>query len=133
MKRIWKERKFSYIFEAKPTRNSAFFMQSLYTHCISYEANKGADIEVENFKKNLSEYELAKELAIQEASKTADIGDVEHIIEKKKSTGDVMEEIVHKWDAQKNDFYEKTDTNWTDQIAATEDNFDKELENILGE
>lgn len=27
--------------------------------------SQGADIEVENFKKNLSEYELAKELAIQ--------------------------------------------------------------------
>ena len=35
---------------------------------------------------------------------------------------------MHKGDAQKNYFYEKTVTNWIDQIAATEDNFDKELE-----
>jgi snRNA-activating protein complex subunit 1 len=33
-KRIWMERKFSYIFEARYTKNSAFFMQSLYAHCI---------------------------------------------------------------------------------------------------
>lgn len=71
---------------------------------------------------------------LKEASKTTDIKDVEHIIEKK-TAGDVMESIVHKWDAQKNDFYEKTDMIIRpDQlVAAIEDNFDKELENILGE
>ncbi|KAJ3674382.1 hypothetical protein LUZ60_004998 [Juncus effusus] len=35
-KRIWKEKKFSYIFASKPSKNSAFFMQSLYTHCIGH-------------------------------------------------------------------------------------------------
>jgi Small nuclear RNA activating complex (SNAPc), subunit 1 len=35
MKTKWKERKCSYIFEAKPTTNSAFFMQSLYAHSLS--------------------------------------------------------------------------------------------------
>jgi hypothetical protein len=39
---------------------------------------------------------------------------------------------VHKWNAQKDDFYEKTDVIRPDQIMDTEDNFDKELENILG-
>jgi hypothetical protein len=57
---------------------------------------------------------------------------VEHIIEKK-TAGDVMESIVHKWNTQKDDFYEKTDIIQPDQIIDTEDNFDKELEKILGE
>lgn len=34
MKRVWVSRKFSYIFEASPSNNLAFFMQSLYAHTI---------------------------------------------------------------------------------------------------
>lgn len=34
MKRVWSSRKFSYIYEACPSTNQAFFMQSLYAHCI---------------------------------------------------------------------------------------------------
>ncbi|XP_039123968.1 uncharacterized protein LOC120260539 isoform X1 [Dioscorea cayenensis subsp. rotundata] len=34
-KRLWAARKFSYIYEARPTTNSAFFMQSLFSYCIS--------------------------------------------------------------------------------------------------
>ncbi|KVI01337.1 Small nuclear RNA activating complex (SNAPc), subunit SNAP43 [Cynara cardunculus var. scolymus] len=34
MKRIWLSKKFSCIFEAKPTTKLGFFMQSLYTHCL---------------------------------------------------------------------------------------------------
>ncbi|KAH7682955.1 snRNA-activating protein complex subunit 1 protein [Dioscorea alata] len=33
-KRVWAARKFSYIYEARPTTNSAFFMQSLFSYCI---------------------------------------------------------------------------------------------------
>ncbi|TKY54820.1 Small nuclear RNA activating complex (SNAPc), subunit SNAP43 [Spatholobus suberectus] len=36
MKRVWLSRKFSYIYEAAPSTNLAFFMQSLYAHCIGY-------------------------------------------------------------------------------------------------
>lgn len=36
MKRIWLSKKFSCIYEAKPTTKLGFFMQSLYTHCIGY-------------------------------------------------------------------------------------------------
>lgn len=36
MKRVWLSRKFSYIYEARPSSNLAFFMQSLYSHSISY-------------------------------------------------------------------------------------------------
>lgn len=38
MKRVWLSRKFSYIYEACPSTNLAFFMQSLYGHCIGYMA-----------------------------------------------------------------------------------------------
>lgn len=36
MKRVWLSRKFSHIYEACPSTNLAFFMQSLYAHCIGY-------------------------------------------------------------------------------------------------
>ncbi|KAJ8450762.1 hypothetical protein Cgig2_021234 [Carnegiea gigantea] len=36
MKRLWLDRKFSYIFEARPSTNLALFMQTLYNHSISY-------------------------------------------------------------------------------------------------
>ncbi|XP_043714178.1 uncharacterized protein LOC122662574 [Telopea speciosissima] len=36
MKKIWLSRKFSYIYEAKPTANLGFFMQSLYAHSIGH-------------------------------------------------------------------------------------------------
>ncbi|XAR68778.1 hypothetical protein NMG60_11000143 [Bertholletia excelsa] len=36
MKRVWLSRKFSFIFEAGPSTNLAFFMQSLYAHSIGY-------------------------------------------------------------------------------------------------
>ncbi|KAJ4952806.1 hypothetical protein NE237_029638 [Protea cynaroides] len=36
MKRVWLSRKFSYIYEAKPAANLAFFMQSLYAHSVGH-------------------------------------------------------------------------------------------------
>ncbi|PIA36595.1 hypothetical protein AQUCO_03300058v1 [Aquilegia coerulea] len=36
MKRIWLSRKFTFIYEARPTTNLAFFMQSLFAHSIHY-------------------------------------------------------------------------------------------------
>ncbi|KAJ9551034.1 hypothetical protein OSB04_015079 [Centaurea solstitialis] len=36
MKRLWLSKRFSCIFEAKPTTKLGFFMQSLYSHCIGY-------------------------------------------------------------------------------------------------
>lgn len=34
MKRIWLSRKFSYIYEARPSSNLTFFMQTLYSQSI---------------------------------------------------------------------------------------------------
>ncbi|KAJ4721099.1 putative Small nuclear RNA activating complex (SNAPc), subunit SNAP43 protein [Melia azedarach] len=36
MKRVWLSRKFSYIYEASPSTNLSFFMQSLYAHTIRH-------------------------------------------------------------------------------------------------
>ncbi|XP_024017279.1 uncharacterized protein LOC21394443 [Morus notabilis] len=36
MKRVWLSKKFSYIYEATPSSNLAFFMQSLFGHAIGY-------------------------------------------------------------------------------------------------
>lgn len=42
MKRVWISKKFSYIYEASPSKNLAFFMQSLYGHCIGYMVSNGS-------------------------------------------------------------------------------------------
>lgn len=34
LKAIWRSRKFSFIFEASPSTNQVFFMQSLFAHAI---------------------------------------------------------------------------------------------------
>ncbi|CAL0307174.1 unnamed protein product [Lupinus luteus] len=36
MKRVWLDRKFSYIYQASPSTKLAFFMQSLFSHSIDY-------------------------------------------------------------------------------------------------
>ncbi|KAL3331900.1 hypothetical protein AABB24_032496 [Solanum stoloniferum] len=36
MKRVWVSKKFSYIFEASPSKDQACFIQSLYAYCIGY-------------------------------------------------------------------------------------------------
>lgn len=41
MKRVWKDRKFSYVYEASPTTHVGLFMQSLYGYTlgkISFDA-----------------------------------------------------------------------------------------------
>jgi snRNA-activating protein complex subunit 1 len=67
------------------------------------------------------------------ASERTDVGDVKHIIENKKIIGDVIGDIVDKWDAQKDEFYEKTRITRPGQIVAADSYFEKELENLLGE
>ncbi|KAI3446888.1 hypothetical protein Pfo_003553 [Paulownia fortunei] len=41
-KRVWLSRKFSFIFEASPSTNQGFFMQSLYAHSIGYMVSAGS-------------------------------------------------------------------------------------------
>ncbi|PIM99841.1 hypothetical protein CDL12_27658 [Handroanthus impetiginosus] len=41
-KRVWLSKKFSFIFEASPSYNQGFFMQSLYAHSIGYMVSNGS-------------------------------------------------------------------------------------------
>ncbi|XP_042980931.1 uncharacterized protein LOC122310825 isoform X2 [Carya illinoinensis] len=261
MKRVWISRKFSYIYEASPSTNLAFFMQSLYAHSIGYmignaslshrlgglyclyclyetqpfkppfriylsigelkkltnlvvdakgkglkvvsplirimleknmflfgsvEINEGSVTETVNqltelqnariqaaYKKLLAntrmehflhmdlgmevdlnvvqkmstEYAEAKKLAIEEASKVADVQDIKHIAEDKNLIGDTMEKITDDWIVHKDIFYRQTRSSQhppeepqqllllkqrEEQLQGDED-FDQELERLLSE
>ncbi|KAM7511795.1 hypothetical protein LguiB_010670 [Lonicera macranthoides] len=223
MKRVWKSRKFSFIFEASPTTNLACFMQSLYAHSIAYmssttaslshrlgglyclyclhetqpfkppfkiylslgelkrlknlvidakrkdiklvsalvksmlernmilfgfvDINEGpvaervneltdiqkaqvkvahkklfADTRIEHFmhmdfgteldvdllKKLSSDYAVAKEQAITDASKVGDVENIKHIAKSNKLIGDVVEKTANDWNLQKDIFYRQT-------------------------
>ncbi|KZV50208.1 hypothetical protein F511_21123 [Dorcoceras hygrometricum] len=221
-KRLWLSRKFSFIFEARPSSNQGFFMQSLYAHSIGHMvstgslsnrlgglyclyclfetqpfkpcfkiylslgelrklknlvmeakaidlkvvsalvksmltknmflfgymgANEGSvtervneltdiqnahvqtayqklfantrlehfihmdlarELDVDLLKKKSSEYAVAKELAIKEASQVLDVENIKHIAENKISIGDVVEKTVADWNIQKEMFYDQT-------------------------
>ncbi|RCV19317.1 hypothetical protein SETIT_3G374800v2 [Setaria italica] len=230
-KRVWKEKKFSYIYEGRPNANSCLFMQSLFLHCIGhltsesslprrlaglyclyclYECqpykpqfkiylsleecrqlkdfismakqngvhlvpalvkrmldkgmflfgymnllgdngekqveeltamqNKrikfacdklfantqaesymhldlGAEFELDSIKKLSKEYAEAKELALAEASQTVDIEDAKHILQSDNLLGDKIDEVVKDWDAQKEEFYERTGLSRGNELA----------------
>ncbi|XP_041010421.1 uncharacterized protein LOC121254437 [Juglans microcarpa x Juglans regia] len=261
MKRVWISRKFSYIYEASPSTNLAFFMQSLYAHSIGYmignaslshrlgglyclyclyetqpfkppfriylsigelkkltnlavdakgkglkvvsalirrmleknvflfgsvEINEGSVTETVNqltelqnariqaahkrllantrmeyflhmdlgmevdlnvVQKMSTEYAEAKKLAIEEASKVADVQDIKHIAEDKNLIGDTMEKITDDWIVHKDIFYRQTRSSQhppeepqqlllleqrEGQLQGDED-FDQELERLLSE
>ncbi|CAN6543540.1 unnamed protein product [Malus baccata var. baccata] len=247
MKRIWLSKKFSYIYEARPSTNLAFFMQSLYAHSIGYivgtaslshrvgglyclfclyetqpckppfkiyislelkklrklvidaKENKikvvsslvrkmlekntflfgfvdtneesfaetvnqltqlqnarvqvaykelfantkiedflhmdlGMEVDLNTLKQMSTEYAEAKKIAISEASKVVDVGDIKHIAEGKELVGDVAEKMVGQWDSQREVFYQQTGVNQRQlQLMSDDDkdDFDKELEQLL--
>ncbi|KAM1890550.1 hypothetical protein ACFX14_033922 [Malus domestica] len=248
MKRIWLSKKFSYIYEARPSTNLAFFMQSLYAHLIGYivgtaslshrvgglyclfclyetqpckppfkiyisleelkklrklvidtkenqikvvsslvrkmlekntflfgfvDTNEesfaetvnqltqlqdarvqvaykelfantkiedflhmdlGMEVDLNTLKQMSTEYAEAKKIAITEASKVVDVGDIKHIAEGKELVGDVAEKMVGQWDSQREVFYQQTGVNQRQlQLMSDNDNddFDKELEQLL--
>ncbi|KAF8692244.1 hypothetical protein HU200_039849 [Digitaria exilis] len=67
-----------------------------------------AEFELDSIKKLSKEYAEAKELALAEASQTVDIEDAKHILQSDKLLGDKIDEVVKEWDAQKEEFYERT-------------------------
>ncbi|XP_011078383.1 uncharacterized protein LOC105162126 isoform X1 [Sesamum indicum] len=221
-KRVWLSRKFSFIFEASPSTNRSFFMQSLYAHSIGYMVSSGSfsnklgglyclyclyetqpfkppyriylslgelrqlknlaieskakglkvvsallksmlernmflfgfvganegsptervneltdiqnarvqaaykklfansrlehfihmdlgmELEVDMLKRRSSDYALAKELAIKEASQVIDVQNVKHITENKRLIGEMVEKTAADWNSQKELFYEQT-------------------------
>ncbi|XP_073151080.1 uncharacterized protein [Henckelia pumila] len=76
----------------------------------------GMELDVDLLKKKSSEYAVAKELAIKEASQVLNVEDIKHIAENKRPIGDVVENTVVDWNIQKEMYYEQTGIN----LAAAE-------------
>lgn len=91
----------------------------------------GAELDLETLKKMSTEYAKAKELAIREASGTVDVEDIKHLAEKKKLVGNMIENIVGEWDAQKDTFSKQTGITRGNELVAV-DEF-TELERLLDE
>ncbi|KAL3623504.1 hypothetical protein CASFOL_032320 [Castilleja foliolosa] len=70
----------------------------------------GMELDVDLFKKRSSDYAVAKEIAIKEASQVTDVQDIEHIIagESKTLIGEVVEKTATDWASQKELFYQQT-------------------------
>ncbi|CAL9781671.1 unnamed protein product [Musa acuminata subsp. burmannicoides] len=116
MKRVWMAKKFSYIYEAKPTSNEAFFMQSLYSYSIRALLRRLGGLyclyclyETQPYKPAFKIYYLFISVPwVFEATDTMDVEDAKHIIEDNKLVGDMVDDIVKVWDAQKETFYKQT-------------------------
>ncbi|GJN09422.1 hypothetical protein PR202_ga27428 [Eleusine coracana subsp. coracana] len=80
----------------------------------------GAEFELDSIKKLSKEYAEAKELALAEASQTIDVEDARHILQNDKLLGDRVDEVVKEWDAQKEEFYEKTGLSRGNELAVME-------------
>ncbi|KAJ8513570.1 hypothetical protein OPV22_004004 [Ensete ventricosum] len=91
----------------------------------------GTELELSTLKKMSKEYAAAKELAISEAMGTVDIKDVKHIAEEKKLVGDMVDDIVKDWNAQKESFCQQTGINTRNDVMAVDEFY--ELEHLLNE
>ena len=52
-----------------------------------------------------------------EAGETVDIEDAKHILQSDKLLGDKIDEVVKEWDAQKEEFYERTGLSRGNELA----------------
>ncbi|XP_073278507.1 uncharacterized protein [Primulina huaijiensis] len=88
------------------TAYQKLFANSRLEHFIHMDL--GMELDVDLLKKKSSEYAVAKELAIKEASQVLDIQNIKHIAENKRPIGDVVEKTAVDWNIQKEMFYEQT-------------------------
>ncbi|XP_047050556.1 uncharacterized protein LOC124655750 [Lolium rigidum] len=86
-----------------------------YTH-----TDLGEELELDTIKKLSMEYAKAKESAFSELSQTVDVEDAKHILQNDKLLGDRVGEIVKEWDAQKEEFYQKTGVSPGDELAVVD-------------
>uniref|UniRef100_A0ACD6A0V4 Uncharacterized protein n=1 Tax=Avena sativa TaxID=4498 RepID=A0ACD6A0V4_AVESA len=89
-----------------------------YTH-----TDLGAEVELDTIKKLSMDYAKAKELAFAEAGQIVDLEDAKHILQNDKLLGDKVEEIVKEWDAQKEEFYQKTGVSPGDELVVVDNDF----------
>ncbi|KAG7978993.1 hypothetical protein I3843_05G108200 [Carya illinoinensis] len=108
---------------------------------------QGMEVDLNVVQKMSTEYAEAKKLAIEEASKVADVQDIKHIAEDKNLIGDTMEKITDDWIIHRDIFYRQTRSSQhppeepqqllllkqrEEQLQGDED-FDQELEQLLSE
>ncbi|KAM0857359.1 hypothetical protein ACQ4PT_048541 [Festuca glaucescens] len=80
----------------------------------------GEEFELDTIKKLSMDYAKAKESAFAELSQTVDVEDAKHILQNDKLLGDRVGEIVKEWDAQKEEFYQKTGVSPGDELAVVD-------------
>ncbi|KAG0452036.1 hypothetical protein HPP92_025876 [Vanilla planifolia] len=95
--------------------------------------NLGVELDLESFKRLSTEYAKAKEEAIIEASNSMDVEDIKHIAENISPASETIEELVGKWDAQKQAFYHNTGMGPCYQIVPADAEGFAELERLLDE
>jgi snRNA-activating protein complex subunit 1 len=62
-------------------------------------------------------YSFASLFMLTESSQTIDVEDVRHILQHDKLLGEKVDEAVKQWDAQKEEFYEKTGLSHGNELA----------------
>ncbi|KAM7508476.1 hypothetical protein LguiA_018929 [Lonicera macranthoides] len=118
--------------------------------------NSGTELDVDLLKKLSSDYAVAKEQAITDASKVGDVENIKHIAKSNKLIGDVVEKTANDWNLQKDIFYRQTGfgphhtkesqhedqnddqtllveepNNENEKVQEDDDNFGMELEELL--
>ncbi|XP_052118226.1 uncharacterized protein LOC107489737 isoform X2 [Arachis duranensis] len=68
----------------------------------------GMEVDLGKLQKMSSEYAVAKNVAIAEASNILDVTDIKHLSEDKELIGDVVKKIADDWNDQKETFYKQT-------------------------
>ncbi|XP_072073420.1 uncharacterized protein [Arachis hypogaea] len=66
------------------------------------------EVDLGKLQKMSSEYAVAKNVAIAEASNILDVTNIKHLSEDKESIGDVVKKIADDWNDQKETFYKQT-------------------------
>ncbi|KAI9080625.1 hypothetical protein K1719_037382 [Acacia pycnantha] len=131
MKTLWLSKKFSYIYEASPSSNLTFIMQSLYSHSMGYMVGTASFLhrlgglyclyclyETQPFKPPFKVYQSL------EASNDVDVQNIKHISENNELLGDAVEKIGDDWQAQRESFCKQTG-------LGNDDGYGQELEQLL--
>lgn len=94
----------------------------------------GMELDVDVLKKMSTDYAVAKELAIKEASEVVDVQNIKHIAENKKLIGETVEKTAQDWNTQKESFYQQTGLNQAagegPQLSKDKENFEQQEDDV---
>ncbi|KAL7189780.1 hypothetical protein ACSBR1_039420 [Camellia fascicularis] len=94
----------------------------------------GMELDVDVLKKMSTDYAVAKELAIKEASEVVDVQNIKHIAENKKLIGEMVEKTAQDWNTQKESFYQQTGLNQAagegPQLSKDKENFEQQEDDV---